>query len=345
MPTYNRPFKLGFALFCILRQKFSDFEVLISDNDKTDNTKNVVKKFNDKRIRYFKNKRYSLFVANTENVLKSAIGKYIFFHADDDFLLYENSLDVIHKRILSRNVGYVRINYVCMSPDNKNIFDFNLAKPFKKNKYLVSHSANKKVVDFIGGSDSGFFTGLIFRNSFPRDVKLIDTDLSPWVKLSLYSIKEFGGYFISKPHIVASWSQWRIGKDGSHPLYSVINGKLHSEPYFNEIRKKLNKEEFETYFHGKLLSMYVRILPVIKLYVGNNGMLSLARRLRTLDPTLNENLTYWIYLAVAFLCPMNFLKIARKTYFNIYVNSNKIQDESLLININKMKAEYAKIIT
>lgn len=57
IPTYNRAKLLTEAIESVLVQTYEDFELLISDNASTDETKNVVVSFKNPRIRYHRNKK------------------------------------------------------------------------------------------------------------------------------------------------------------------------------------------------------------------------------------------------------------------------------------------------
>ena len=83
IPTYNRAEKLQFALHCLLKQTFKDFEVIVSDNWSTDNTKDVVMHSGDKRIKYTRNIKPTIYSLNLQNAINHAYGGYIFFHSDD----------------------------------------------------------------------------------------------------------------------------------------------------------------------------------------------------------------------------------------------------------------------
>jgi len=54
--TFNRSKLLKETIDSILNQTFKDFEIIVVDNYSTDNTEEVVKSYNDNRIKYFKNK-------------------------------------------------------------------------------------------------------------------------------------------------------------------------------------------------------------------------------------------------------------------------------------------------
>lgn len=77
MPVYNTEKFLKEAIDSILNQTFEDFEFLIINDASTDNSKNIILSYDDKRIRYFKNIK-NLGVARTLNKgLRLAKGKYI----------------------------------------------------------------------------------------------------------------------------------------------------------------------------------------------------------------------------------------------------------------------------
>jgi glycosyltransferase involved in cell wall biosynthesis len=60
IPTKNRAFLVGYAIQSVLNQTFQDFEIVISDNDDTDETRRVVDQFSDSRIRYQRSGRLSM---------------------------------------------------------------------------------------------------------------------------------------------------------------------------------------------------------------------------------------------------------------------------------------------
>jgi len=54
IPTYNRAHLVGRAIRSVLNQTYQDFEIIVVDDGSTDNTEEVVKSFNDPRIRYIR---------------------------------------------------------------------------------------------------------------------------------------------------------------------------------------------------------------------------------------------------------------------------------------------------
>lgn len=84
MATYNGAKYIQAQLESILKQLDEDDEVIVSDDSSTDETIDVIKSFNDARIRVFENQKFSNHLLNFENALKHASKEYIFLSDQDD---------------------------------------------------------------------------------------------------------------------------------------------------------------------------------------------------------------------------------------------------------------------
>lgn len=84
LPTYNRAYILKRAIDSVLFQTYKNIELVIIDDFSSDNTKEIVKSYKDKRIRYLQNIK-NLGGAESRNVgIKVAKGDYIAFQDSDD---------------------------------------------------------------------------------------------------------------------------------------------------------------------------------------------------------------------------------------------------------------------
>lgn len=87
MPTYNRGYIIDKAIKSILNQTYSDFELIIVDDGSTDNTEEIVKSFNDKRIKFIKLDKNSG-ASHARNIgIQKAKGEYITFNDSDDCII------------------------------------------------------------------------------------------------------------------------------------------------------------------------------------------------------------------------------------------------------------------
>jgi glycosyltransferase involved in cell wall biosynthesis len=84
IPTYNRAHLVGRAILSVLQQTYRDFEIIVVDDSSADNTEEVVKSFDDERIRYFKRNKNRGGAAARNTGVKLAQGKFIAFLDSDD---------------------------------------------------------------------------------------------------------------------------------------------------------------------------------------------------------------------------------------------------------------------
>jgi glycosyltransferase involved in cell wall biosynthesis len=88
VPTYNRASYVKEAIRSALVQTFPDLEVIIVDDGSTDNTFEVVKRFNDPRIRFIYQPNSGRSTARNRG-MEAARGEYIALLDDDDLFLPE----------------------------------------------------------------------------------------------------------------------------------------------------------------------------------------------------------------------------------------------------------------
>lgn len=107
IPTYNRSKNLEFVLLNL--KKIINFttrpliEIVISDNASTDDTEEIVKKYqNDLEIIYFKNLKNMRFDYNLDNASKLATAEYIWFCGDDD-IIEDGSIERVLKYLETEN--------------------------------------------------------------------------------------------------------------------------------------------------------------------------------------------------------------------------------------------------
>ena len=102
IPTFNRGNLIENSIKSVLNQTLNNIEILIIDDGSTDNTRNIIKNIDDKRIKYIKlgeNKGAS----NARNVgIKKAKGEYIAFQDSDD-IFYPHKLEKQLKNLNNKN--------------------------------------------------------------------------------------------------------------------------------------------------------------------------------------------------------------------------------------------------
>lgn len=84
LTSYNHAAYVAAAIMSVLEQTFTDFELLIIDDGSTDSSRDIIRCFNDPRIRTFLYKENRGPVLAITDAVNSARGKYIAVHHSDD---------------------------------------------------------------------------------------------------------------------------------------------------------------------------------------------------------------------------------------------------------------------
>jgi glycosyltransferase involved in cell wall biosynthesis len=120
IPTYNRSNLLNRAVASVLKQTFDDFEVIIVDDQSTDNTSAVAKSFSDPRLRYMINRKKGGACGARNMGIFCAKGKWVAFLDDDDVWLSDK---LKYQYELARNAksttGLICTDYAIFKEDLK----------------------------------------------------------------------------------------------------------------------------------------------------------------------------------------------------------------------------------
>lgn len=119
IPTYNRSHFLTYSVQSVLDQTYSDFELIICDDGSPDNTPDVVKGFNDTRIKYIRHPQNIGRSRNMRSGFEASQGEYFIKFDDDDGLtrqFLEKTVDVLDN---NQNVDFVCTNHWIINQDNQ----------------------------------------------------------------------------------------------------------------------------------------------------------------------------------------------------------------------------------
>ena len=144
------------CLTSLLDQTFNDFEIIVVDDVSSDNTREIIEKFNDKRIRYFRNKNWLGLSQSRNECLKHANGNYVFF-TDGDCAVSKNWIEEGLKYLKTAD---------CIGVEGKTYYVSKEYKPTRSDEvvenntgglFMTCNIAYKKIVlENIGGFDERF---------------------------------------------------------------------------------------------------------------------------------------------------------------------------------------------
>lgn len=117
IPNYNYERYLGQTIQSALDQRGVDLEILVSDNASTDGSLDVVRKFDDPRIKSSVNNVNVGFCANLDRAARMAVGDYLIMLSSDDLMnagalesytkLIENTKDDPKRIIISSSCAII----------------------------------------------------------------------------------------------------------------------------------------------------------------------------------------------------------------------------------------------
>lgn len=84
MPSYNVEKYIAASIKSVIAQTYRDWELIVVDDCSSDNTVQIIKKFNDSRIRLFINDKNSGAAIARNRALREAKGRWIAFLDSDD---------------------------------------------------------------------------------------------------------------------------------------------------------------------------------------------------------------------------------------------------------------------
>lgn len=281
---YNGEKYLRQSIESILDQSYQNLELIFWDNHSTDQSKNIIESYDDKRIKYFFSKNHTTLYQARNLALKKCKGDFICFLDADDYFIKNK----ITKQLLyfnNQKVGVVYSNYYRYYEDiNK--------RKLLTNKLLPSGNLTQYILE---ESQISFMTVMIRKKSldslesnFDRKYSIIgDYDLL--YRLSL----NWDFCYIEEPLAV-----YRIHKD---------NFSKNSILFIDELKDWYNKNY--KFFKNKKNYIYKKIIFFQALeYLSKRKILKFIIEFCKYPMSLNK-----IKLFIIMITPNFFLKLLKKT--------------------------------
>jgi len=175
------------CIMSILDQTFNDFEIVIIDEIGNDNTKNIIEKFDDKRIKYFKNTKWLGLSKSRNRGLEYANGDYIFF-TDGDCIVSKNWIEEGLKYLKDPNCVGVEGKIYYVNDDYEPSFSDHVTENRNGGHFMTANLAYKKsIIERVGGFDERY-TYLEDRDLALRAMKFGRIDFNP--EMIVYHTKD-----------------------------------------------------------------------------------------------------------------------------------------------------------
>ncbi|HBA37311.1 MAG TPA: hypothetical protein DCY94_01180, partial [Firmicutes bacterium] len=108
IPTYNGEKHISKCIDSILKQTYSNFELIVVNDGSSDETEGVIRQIEDSRIRLYTTENHGVSYARNYGIDK-AKGRFILFVDDDDYI-DPNTLKILENKATSTSADIIRFN-------------------------------------------------------------------------------------------------------------------------------------------------------------------------------------------------------------------------------------------
>jgi len=279
IPTHNRRLSLTKALNSVLKQTYSNFEVIIIDNGSSDGTSELILDYKDKRINYHYQTGSGSPASPRNKGIELSSGDWICFLDSDDFW-HSNKLEIVNEYILQHIGIDVFFHYEDLYHNSSKKL-----QPLKKRKY--------KYIDYHDLLFNGNLlspSATVISSSFVKEKKIhfnendsykTVEDYDFWLQLAInkanfYCIeKTLGVYVIDGNNLISNWRQHLKNLEMlfvSH-INSLELSKERKEKFLIKKRVKINfmrikyafsNNDFSDFFNSIFLIFVLIIRLVIR---------------------------------------------------------------------------------
>jgi len=178
MPIYNGSKFLHQAIKSVLNQSYSNLELIISDDISSDTSTNICMTFakNDKRVRFFLQKKRLGSIANFNFVLSKAKGEYFMWTAQDD-IRAPNALKKLSQLLTNYPSAIIAVS------NFNNLFHDQSYSVYKNELYDNSCTHLDSLVHFVDSGNLSYFYGL-WRTNILKKTSGYHVDSRPIFKSS-----------------------------------------------------------------------------------------------------------------------------------------------------------------
>jgi glycosyltransferase involved in cell wall biosynthesis len=317
LPSYNGADVLNVTLRNILRQSYTDYELVINDDRSSDATEEIVRSFDDPRIRFARNDRNLGYPGNLEVCRQRARGRFLFLMGQDDILARDAMKQTIG--VLSSDDDIGAVTRPCFQFDRSVEYPVRVTpelNPSQNEIVRIGNSYDRIVTTF---STLGQLTGLAFRTAY-IDIPF-HQDIFPCHIYPFASIMKKHPIVFLKDFTVAV----RIGTSQCRHVSSIYNKSpnqswvemfetVFREPEFSELRRMLIRDYIGTAYIGFIqlrnYSTYRNLLREI-------GIAIRCRPMNLLSPT------FWFF-ALGCMATPPFLLIPLVDWYKNHIHAKTL---------------------
>ena len=253
MPAYNCEKYISQAIDSILNQTYENFELLIADDCSTDNTKKIIDRYIDERIKRIHNDRNLGYLQASNKLFALCKGNYITFQDADDYSDLRRIKKLVFYLENNQQIQAVGSNIIKTDLENNEIqksnfalLDSHIKNDFKNYKTAFIGSAlmlRKELLDKIG------FYNIWFDRIGSEDIYMYSLILD---KHQVANLPDYLYYYRTNPQSVSATHAYPKSTIGHELIIEMHN------------RRQLGKEDYIKTNNITKVNKHIVLLLTIK---------------------------------------------------------------------------------
>ena len=317
LPTFNQSTFLKKCINSILTQTYENWELIIIDNNSTDDTIKIINEFNDERIKVLKIRNSGILAKSRNLGIKKSISQWICF-LDTDDTWYPQKLSEVKTYIHNTNGD---LFYHDLVFENKKICYLIKKKIRDKSKTL-----DKPILKHFAHQGNGVGnSSVVIKKKLLQSLKFISIkkdkysweDFDTWLRASLKT-----NNFIRIPKVLGSiW----VGTDNISNLDRQITNSINIKKYYKKIfYKYLSKE-------NKKKNLWWLEYPSILKEFRNKNIVSCSNKIKNITTPPLKIFLILKYIKLNLLITTIYRVIKRFVTVVIIFRNTKVNFSHLLI--------------
>jgi len=253
LPVYNGMKFLEQSIASVLKQSFTDFELLIVDDCSTDESREYLHTIRDARVKIFLNKENKGLFYNLNFLIKESQSLLIKLWAQDDIMNPTCLEEVVSFHAIHTEIGfsYSGRDYI----DGENNIELN--KMVDTTPAIISQKLHTRIA-FFTGSIAGNIANVTLSKIALDKVGLfnehmkISGDFEMWVRLA----KEYPIGFIKKPLLLLRNHKGQLSRQSQYYIYHIKEDIIAYNYLLSYINDDQKKEGRKLLRNHKLLFYY-----------------------------------------------------------------------------------------
>lgn len=331
IPTYNMGKTIGDTIKSVLNQSYQNFEIIVQDNDSSDDTKKVIKLLADERIKYYKNPKNLGYAKNIIEGAKNCTGDIVYFLGADDILAIDALKNTNDAFVKNESIGAVTRPYYWFQ---ERVDTPIRVTPILNNKKdeVVKIDEFDKAIYVLHNEILGQMTSLAFRRKFLR--MNFFTDSNDWIAHGypfLHVFKEHPVVFLKNCPVAIRIGGNTIRQKGTK-AYAVSPTKRWIE-MLEELLPEKKFFKIRNYFIKQVIAKNYLGLIQIKCYSSQKNLLREIFYLVKYNRLNVFDIKFWFFSLGCLLIP-DFILAPMVDFYKNRINSKIITDVNFTYSIS-----------